>query len=141
MKIAARIRRARRHAGLSQIQLSTAIAVQRSAVSNWESANNLYPTMANLIAIACACEVSLEWLGTGRGTMLLGGQEYTDIPAADAELVDASEERELLASFRTLPKRSQDLVLELTQVLATRKKRSHNLQRHARLQLDPDKGA
>jgi hypothetical protein len=41
--------------------------VRRSAVSNWESADGVLPSMQNLLAIAKACRVSLEWLGTGRG--------------------------------------------------------------------------
>lgn len=123
MKIGERIRRARRHAGLSQAQLSAVIAVQRSAVSNWESANNLYPTMANLIAMARACDVSIEWLGTGRGAMLLGGLELAHVPAADAELVDASDERALLAAFRSLPRRLQHPILQFVQSLTASRAR------------------
>lgn len=123
MKISERIRRARRHAGLSQVHLSKEIAVQRSAVSNWESANDLYPTMANLVAIARACDVSLEWLGTGRGAMRLGGQELADIPTADAELVEESNERALLLAFRSMPKRTQDAFLDLGRVIASSRRR------------------
>ena len=123
MKIAMRIRRARRHTGMSQTQLSKAIAVQRSAVSNWESANEIYPAMANLIAIARTCEVSLEWLGTGRGAMFLNGVQYAEVPTAHAELVEASDERELLAAFRSLPQRSQSLFLELISTMKTARQR------------------
>lgn len=123
MKISIRIRRARRHAGLSQTQLSSLISVQRSAVSNWESANEIYPAMANLIAIARTCDVSFEWLGTGRGAMLLDGQEYTDVPTAHAELVEAADERELLAAFRSLTLRSQGLFLELISTMGRAKRR------------------
>ena len=44
-------------------------------------------------------------------------EALADIPTADAELVDAHEERELLAAFRNLPRRSQQLVMELTEAL------------------------
>ena len=40
----------------------------------------------------------------------------------DAELVDAHEERELLAAYRNLPRRSQYLVLELAQALQAGKR-------------------
>ena len=117
MKIGPRIRRARRHAKLSQVQLSTAISVQRSAVSNWESVNDIHPTMANLVAIARTCNVSLEWLGTGRGPMLLDGLEQIEVTVRDTELVYDESERELLAGFRTLTRRSQGLVFDLIQAL------------------------
>jgi len=95
------------------------VKVQRSAVSNWESANDVVPSMQNLVAIAMACEVSIEWLGTGRGGMSADPDALADIPTADAELVDAHEERELLAAYRNLPRRSQALVLELAHALHT----------------------
>lgn len=119
MKVSERIRRARRHAGLSQTQLSTAIAVQRSAVSNWESANEIYPTMANLIAVARICNVSLEWLGTGHGCMRLDYQENAASLLADAEIVDDAAERELLASFRALPRRAKQPILQLIRALGS----------------------
>ena len=69
MKMQERIRRARRKAGLSQAALADLVKVRRSAVSNWESAKDVLPSMQNLVAIAQACRVSIEWLGTGRGGM------------------------------------------------------------------------
>ena len=116
-KMQERIRRARRKEGLSQAALAELVKVQRSAVSNWESANEVLPSMQNLVAIARACRVSIEWLGTGRGGMTLDPEALADVPAADAELVDAHEERELLAAFRNLPRRSQQLIMELTEAL------------------------
>ena len=112
-----RIRRARRKAGLSQAALAEQVKVQRSAVSNWESAKEVLPSMQNLVAIARVCRVSIEWLGTGRGGMALDAEAQADIATADAELVDAHEERELLAAYRNLPRRFQHLVMELTQAL------------------------
>ena len=89
-----RIRRARRRAGLSQAGLAELVNVQRSAVSNWESANGVLPNMQNLLAVAKACRVSLEWLGTGRGGISTDPDALDDVPAADAELVDVEEERD-----------------------------------------------
>ena len=117
MKMQERIRRARRKAGLSQAALADLVKVRRSTVSNWESAKDVLPSMQNLVAIAQACSVSIEWLGTGRGGMTSDPEALADIPTADAELVDAHEERELLAAFRNLPRRSQQLVMELTEAL------------------------
>ena len=117
MKLQERIRRARRNGGMSQAALAERLHVRRSAVSNWESANDVHPSMQNLIAIARVCEVSLEWLGTGRGAMAQDPASLADVPAAHAELVDAHDERELLAGFRNLPRRSQQAVLELVEIL------------------------
>jgi transcriptional regulator with XRE-family HTH domain len=121
MKIGERIRRARRFAGLSQVQLAESIKVRRSAVSNWESANDIHPTMANLVGIATTCRVSLEWLGTGRGTMSAEDCDVVDV--ADAELIDVPLERRLLAIFRSLPRHSQTLVMNLLELLASSKQR------------------
>ena len=127
MKMQERIRRARRRAELSQAELARRIKVQRSAVSNWESASEILPSMQNLIGIAKVCKVSLEWLGTGRGGMSKDPEVLADIAAADAELVDAHEERELLAAFRNLPRRSQHLVIELVQAMQTGKRKGSSI--------------
>ena len=122
MKMQERIRRARRRAGLSQSALAEVVKVRRSAVSNWESASGVQPSMQNMVAIARACGVAIEWLGTGRGGMSTDPEAMADIPTADAELVDAHEERELLAAYRNLPRRSQNLLMELAQALQASKR-------------------
>ena len=119
-----RIRRARRRAGLSQTELAALVDVRRGAVSNWESANETLPSMQNLLSIAKACRVSLEWLGTGRGGISPDPDALADVPAADAELVDVEEERVLLAGFRNLPRRSQQLVLDLVETLQSGRRRA-----------------
>ncbi|HOZ25271.1 MAG TPA: helix-turn-helix domain-containing protein [Thermomonas sp.] len=124
MKMQERIRRARRRAGLSQTGLAALVEVRRSAVSNWESADGVLPSMQNLLAIAKACRVSLEWLGTGRGGISTDPDGLADVPAADAELVDVEEERTLLAGFRELPRRSQQLVLDLVDTLHSSRRRT-----------------
>ena len=119
-----RIRRARRRAGLSQTELAALVGVRRSAVSDWGSANETLPSMQNLLSIAKACRVSLEWLGTGRGGISPDPDALADVPAADAELVDVEEERVLLAGFRNLPRRSQQLVLDLVETLQSGRRRA-----------------
>ena len=119
-----RIRRARRRAGLSQAGLAEFVNVQRSAVSNWESANGVLPNMQNLLAVAKVCRVSLEWLGTGRGGISTDPDALDDVPAADAELVDVEEERMLLAGFRSLPRRGQQLMIDMVEVMQSGRRRA-----------------
>ena len=124
MKMAERIRRARRKSGLSQAALAEQLHVRRSAVSNWESVNDIQPSLQNLVALASVCGVSFEWLGAGRGSMTPDETLLSDIPTADAELVEAQEERELLSMFRSLPHRSQRLVFDLVETLQASRRRS-----------------
>lgn len=124
MKMAERIRRARRKSGLSQAALAEQLHVRRSAVSNWESVNDIQPSLQNLIALAKVCAVSFEWLGSGRGSMTPDDALLYDIPTADAELVEVHEERELLSMFRGLPRRSQQLVVDLVETLHAGRRRS-----------------
>ncbi len=123
MKMAERIRRARRKSGLSQAALGERLHVRRSAVSNWESVNDIQPSLQNLIGLAKVCDISFEWLGTGRGSMTPDEALLSDIPTADAELVEAQEERELLAMFRSLPRKSQQLVVDLVETLQASRRR------------------
>lgn len=126
MRLSQRIRQLRRKSNLSQQALAEMVGVQRSAVSNWESAGPVQPAMANLIAIATIMNVSVEWLATGRGPMQLGHDAHLDILAVEGELVDAPLERELLKIFRTMSNRSQRLLFELADELSTaRRARPH----------------
>ena len=115
MKMPERIRRARRKAGFSQSALAELIKVQRSAVSNWESTNDVQPALQNLISIAKICAVSFEWLGTGRSKMSLE-DESPHIQAAEAELVDLRDERDLLAMYRNLPQKKRQLMFDVLRV-------------------------
>ena len=124
MKMQERIRRARRRAGLSQAGLAELVNVQRSAVSNWESANGVLPNMQNLLAVAKACRVSLEWLGTGRGGISPDPDALADVPTANAELVDVEEERMLLAGFRSLPRRGHQLMIDMVEVMQSGRRRA-----------------
>ena len=129
MKFSQRIRRARRSAKLSQEALGKQLGVQRSAVSNWESASQIQPTITNLIAIAMATNTSLEWLATGRGSMLLGDDLQIEVPALDGELTETPQERQLLTLFRKASHRGQSILMELAEELVSpqRVKRISNL--------------
>ena len=116
-----RIRRARRKAGFSQSALAELIKVQRSAVSNWESTNDVQPALQNLISIAKICAVSFEWLGTGRSKMSLE-DESPHIQAAEAELVDLRDERDLLAMYRNLPQKKRQLMFDVLRVFKSASK-------------------
>ena len=128
MKFSQRIRRARRNAKLSQQALGKLLGVQRSAVSNWESASDIQPAITNLIAIAMVTNVSLEWLATGRGSMQLGHDPQMDIPAVDGDLAETPHERELLKLFRKASNRAQNILMALAEELVSpeRMKRSNN---------------
>lgn len=113
MQLAQRIRQARRKEKLSQKALAGLVGVQRSAVSNWESANSVQPAMATMISIAKAASVSLEWLATGQGNMEPGHESRLEVPAVDIEFTDTPYERDLLRSFRRMSDRAQILFLDL----------------------------
>ncbi|QCW25058.1 helix-turn-helix transcriptional regulator [Lysobacter enzymogenes] len=103
-----RIRLARRHAGLSQAALGTAVGVQRSAVGHWESAQGKFPSVTHLREVALATGVQFEWLATGRGRMNLSQDTAMDsVAAADALLVEDALELRLLAAFREAPARAR----------------------------------
>ncbi len=119
MSLQARIRMARRHAGLSQAALAQAIGVQRSAVSHWEAAQGKNPRVAHLRELANLTGVQFEWLATGRGPMVLGKEvELYSVAAAEALLVDDPLEMRLLLAFRDAPARGRMALVELAEELA-----------------------
>ena len=72
-----RLKRAREHAGLSQVELAQLIGVSRATLGNAEQGVRDLKRPA-LIAISFATGVSLEWLETGEtpgGDMPTGGEE------------------------------------------------------------------
>lgn len=114
-----RIRLARRHAGLSQMQLAEAVSVQRSAVSHWESNQPKNPSVTHLRAIAKVTGVQFEWLATGRGGMALCDEvRLASVPTADALLVDEPIELRLLRAFRAASAQSRVSLVEIAEQLA-----------------------
>ena len=114
MDLAARIRAARKHAGMPQRQLAALVGVTRSAVANWEDALRSRPATAHIIALAQQTGVSFEWLATGRGRMLpaveCGGA------LAFCVLRDAGERR-LLQAYRRQPERVRRRILATVEAL------------------------
>lgn len=114
-----RIRLARRHAGLSQMQLAGAVGVQRSAVSHWESSQPKNPSVSHLRDVARITGVQFEWLATGRGAMALCDDvRLESVPTADALLVDEPIELRLLRAFRAVTGQSRVSLVELSEQLA-----------------------
>lgn len=63
-----RIKAARKHAGLTQVELSKAIDIKQSSLSHLE---NTAFCSTHTTQIAKACKVDPNWLATGEGEMLL----------------------------------------------------------------------
>lgn len=122
-KVAARIRQARRNAGLSQKQLSALLGVQRSAVANWEASGTTLPSVHHLIAIALHTGTSMDWLSTGRGAMPPQGDPLDMIPAADITFTETPQEKDLLLQFRRMPSKAQLHLVELLHTLSSKRKR------------------
>ena len=119
MSSPSRIRLARRHAGLSQLQLADAVRVQRSAVSHWESSQPKNPSVPHLSEIARVTGVQFEWLATGRGEMsLCDDVRLASVPTAAALLIDEPIELRLLRAFRSAPGASRVALVEIAEQLA-----------------------
>ncbi|MDB6164586.1 MAG: helix-turn-helix family protein [Xanthomonadaceae bacterium] len=115
-----RIRLARRHAGLSQLQLAQAVGVQRSAVSHWESSLPKNPSVSHLRDVAQVTGVQFEWLATGRGEMEVGTEiRLSSVPAAAALLVEEPIELRLLRAFRAASAPSRIALVEIAEQLAS----------------------
>lgn len=110
---AARIKQARKDAGLSQASLAERLGVDRSAVAQWERNNAAGPTVGHLTKIALATGVSFEWLATGRGPRVIGG-EGEEPPGIVMDYIAQSESEErLLVAFRSLSAMEQVPVIEM----------------------------
>jgi transcriptional regulator with XRE-family HTH domain len=108
MEMNSRIRKARTMKGYSQAELARRLKISRSAVANWECGAK-FPSSARLQALAMAADVSYEWLATGRGSPSLK-QDWT--PAADVDIVDEPDERQLLSAYRNSTKPVRKRILE-----------------------------
>lgn len=112
-QLASRIKQSRKAAGLSQAAVALQLGVDRSAVAQWERNNAASPTVGHLAQIALATGVSFEWLATGRGARVIGG-EGEEPPAFVMDYVAQSESEErLLVAFRSLSALDQMPVVEM----------------------------
>lgn len=62
--MADRLRKAREHSGLSQTELAEATGISRHSISNYER-GAFEPRRPQLLVLALATGVDLEWLGGG----------------------------------------------------------------------------
>jgi transcriptional regulator with XRE-family HTH domain len=106
VSIGARIRKARREAGLSQAQLADLMKVTRSACSQWEQPNGTAPRGSRLQRLAMLLGVSVEWLATGHEP---GPRAAYPTPRYHDALT--REEREILDRFARLDRDGQQALL------------------------------
>jgi transcriptional regulator with XRE-family HTH domain len=118
MGLAARIRRARRIAGISQQALADTLGVTRSAVSNWESDSGVRPATDRLAVMARVLHVGFEWLATGRGEMRVCAEARDGSGDEGCAVVDCPHELNLLHAYRRAPARIKALLQEMASLHA-----------------------
>ena len=123
MALAARIRRARRIAGISQQALADKLGVTRSAVSNWESDSGVRPATDRLAVLAKTLHVSFEWIATGRGEMRIGADLHDKFVAESFAMVDCPHELQLLETYRRASTRVKALLQEMASLHSPSKSR------------------
>ena len=77
MTIGQRVKRARKHASLTQKELGDAVGVRQATISDLEKGESR--SSAYLVEIAKACGVRAEWLATGTGNMELPTGEVREL--------------------------------------------------------------
>lgn len=119
MSTAARIRKARIDAGLSQSRLAELMSVTRSACSQWEQDGGTAPRGSRLERLATLLGVSVEWLATGHRDEQAPRAAY---PGHGYRNALTSDERELLDRFAQLDRDGQKILIGLLRRLkATRR--------------------
>jgi len=78
----ARIREARRRAGVSQEEFAAQLGVSRGAVAQWEMEEGTSPSIKNLEQVAKISGLCFEWLGTGRGPKKFGEPQIQEEEAS-----------------------------------------------------------
>jgi len=111
-----RIRRARGIAGVTQSQLALRMNLQRSAVSQWESAQGTTPSVSHLIGIAMETGVSFEWLATGRGAARLDDAAVESVVMLKDFAQDELESRGLTA-LRQLTRHRKRMAVAMVELL------------------------
>lgn len=126
METADRIRLVRRRTGMSQSKLATAVSVARSAVAQWERRGGPRPTNEHMAQIAICCNVSYEWLVTGRGTIGVDADDDAAL-AVDIELhlyAQDELEKRLLSAFREIRYPGNQGLVELIETLMQKNARA-----------------
>jgi len=105
-----RIRQAREILGMTRAQLARQVGVGASAAVQWEQPKGTSPSVANLIAIAHATDVSFEWLATGRGMARVKADGEVSAIHKDCMAHDLYEET-LLVLGRNVPRPQREPLL------------------------------
>ena len=118
MGINARVRQARKAAGISQSRLAQILGVTRSACSQWESAQGTTPRRERLEQLAILLGVSYEWLATGariKGERPVFGVKE-DAPTTYKTVMTRDQE-ELLRLYGTLSVKARIALMEFLRTL------------------------
>lgn len=83
MNIGDRVRRARKHAKLTQDKLGKAVGLKQATISDLEKGDSR--SSAYLAQIAHVCGVDPYWLATGHGSMEAGPQDGGASPQVEQE--------------------------------------------------------
>jgi phage repressor protein C with HTH and peptisase S24 domain len=102
-----RIKSARAHAGLTQLELARTVGVSQPVISQLEKGENLQSV--HLVKIASVCRVDAAWLAEGVGEMIPGGSD--SITAKPGESSAEIVRRMLERSGRNLPAETRDLIM------------------------------
>lgn len=105
-----RIRQARELLGMSRAELARLVGVGASAAVQWEQPKGTSPSVANLIAIAQATDVSFEWLATGRGMARVRSDGEVSAIDRDCMAHDLYEET-ILVLARNVPRPQREPLL------------------------------
>lgn len=102
-----RIKNARAHAGLTQLELAKKVGVSQPVISQLEKGENLQSV--HLVKIANACSVDAAWLAEGVGEMIPGGPD--SITAKPGESSAEIVRRMLERNGRNLPAETRDRIM------------------------------
>jgi transcriptional regulator with XRE-family HTH domain len=114
---AARMRRARLHANLTQSALADKVGVRRGAVAQWEQVVGSHPSVSNLAQVAMITGVRFEWLATGRGHMKIGASQQPSALVLSEFAQDELESRLLQAIRRMGSARKREVIVVMVEGL------------------------
>lgn len=118
LSMSTRIRRARRMAKLSQLQLAMLTGVQRSAVAQWEREGGTSPSVKHLALVAVSTGVRFEWLATGRDDGQPDGSGF-ECAATVQDFAQDELESRVLDYVRRLSPRKRQMACAILEMLSS----------------------